>query len=151
MTNILENSLILVALTLLVVIPVFIVRRNNKRKKQLLLQSELEKISADNNFKLIHSDEIGKLLIAFSDSRKLLLLNLLDFVYEIIDLEKVIHIKEDLSYNGKEVKNVKLLLKFNNGVTKDISFYKQYDDSERGLSTAKQMAGKWSSLLTPAE
>ncbi len=148
MTNILENALVMVVLAALIWIPVLIVRKSNKKKKQVLIQNKLEKITADNNCKLIRKDTIGNLLIAYSDNRKMILLNLIDLVYEIIDLEKVTDVKEDISYNGKEVKNVMLVLSFNNGTKREVSLYKQYDNSERELSVAKKLAASSALFLT---
>nr|WP_294900280.1 hypothetical protein [uncultured Pedobacter sp.] len=148
MTTILENSLVLVVLTAFILIPVFIIKRRNKKKKLALLQSELEKITFDNNFKLVHTDTAGNLFIGYSDNGKLLLLNLIDFTYEIVDLEKVVTVKDEINYTGKEVKSVKLLLIFNSGVTKEISFYKQFDDNELELPGIKKLVIKWKLLLT---
>lgn len=140
----------MVVLTAFILIPVFIIKRRNKKKKLALLQNELEKITFDNNFKLVHTDTTGNLFIGYSDNGKLLLLNLVDFTYEIVDLEKVVTVKDEINYNGKEVKSVKLLLIFNNGVTKEISFYKQYDDNELALPGIKKLVIKWKLLLTSA-
>jgi hypothetical protein len=150
MTNILENSLVMAVLVALILIPVFIIKRKNKKKKQVLIQSKIEKITLENKLTLTHTDSAMNFLIACSADKKLLFLSLIDFTYEIIDLEKVVDIKEHISYNGKEVKNVQLVLTFNNGVNKEISFYKQYSDSEGELSAVKNLAAKWVALLTPA-
>ncbi|WP_017260169.1 hypothetical protein [Pedobacter arcticus] len=147
MTNILENTLVMVVLAALILIPVVIVKRSNRKKKQELLQNKLDSITADNNCKLTRTGSIGNLLLAFSDKRKLILLNLIDFTYELIDLEKVISVKEEISYNGKEVRNVMLLLSFANGAKKEIVLYKQYDSSESELPSAKKMAKEWVLLL----
>ncbi|HTN21204.1 MAG TPA: hypothetical protein VL125_12045 [Pelobium sp.] len=150
MTNILENSLVMAVLVALILIPVFIIKRNNKKKKQVLIQSKIEKITSENNLTLTHTDSAMNFLIACSADHKLLFLSLIDFTYEIIELEKVINVKDDIDYNGKEVKSVQLVLTFNSGVNKNISFYKQYNDSEGELSAVKKLAAKWALLLKPA-
>lgn len=140
MTNTLENSLVMVVLAALIFIPVFMIRRNSKKKKQDLIQKQLDKISSDNNFKITRTNSIGNLLIAYSDNRRLLLLYLIDLTYELINLEKIVKVEDEITYNGKEVKTVKLLLSSHNASIREILLYKQFENSESILSTAKKLA-----------
>jgi hypothetical protein len=140
MTNTLENSLVMVVLAALIFIPVFMIRRNSKKKKQDLIQKQLDKISSDNNFKITRTNSIGNLLIAYSDNRRLLLLHLIDLTYELINLEKIVKVEDEITYNGKEVKTVKLLLSSHNASIREILLYKQFENSESILSAAKKLA-----------
>lgn len=140
MTNTLENSLVMVVLAALIFIPVFMIRRNSKKKKQDLIQKQLDKISSDNNFKITRTNSIGNLLIAYSDNRRLLLLHLIDLTYELINLEKIVKVEDEITYNGKEVKTVKLLLSSHNASIREILLYKQFENSESILSAAKNLA-----------
>ncbi len=140
MTNTLENSLVMVVLAALIFIPVFMIRRNSKKKKQDLIQKQLDKISSDNNFKITRTNSIGNLLIAYSDNRRLLLLYLIDLTYELINLEKIVKVEDEITYNGKEVKTVKLLLSSHNASIREILLYKQFENSESILSAAKKLA-----------
>lgn len=140
MTDILENSLVMAVLTACILIPVFIVKKINRKKKEELLLNTIGKISLDNNLKLVRTDTVGNLLIALSENQQLLLLNIVDFKHEIINLEKVNNVQESIAYNGKEVKSILLRLSFNTGANREIILYKQYDSSERELSGAKKLA-----------
>jgi hypothetical protein len=140
MTNTLENSLVMVVLAALIFIPVFMIRRNSKKKKQDLIQKQLDKISSDNNFKITRTNSIGNLLIAYSDNRRLLLLHLIDLTYELINLEKIVKVEDEITYNGKEVKTVKLILSSHNASIREILLYKQFENSESILSAAKKLA-----------
>lgn len=120
MANILENSLVMVVLAAFIIIPVFIIRLNNKKKKQAIIQSKLNGIASDNNLVLTRKHEIGNLLVGLSSSQKLLILNTLDFTFEIIDIDNITNVKKDISYNGKEIKNIKITLQIKEGITKDI-------------------------------
>ncbi|HEX7366956.1 MAG TPA: hypothetical protein VF273_07665 [Pelobium sp.] len=148
MTDILVNSLVMAGVAACILIPVFIVKKINRKKKQALIQSKLDEIALSQQVKFIRTETIGNLLLAYSESNKLLLLNSADFTHEIITLENVVNVQEYIDYNGKEVKNILVRLSLNGGKNKDIQLYKQYDSSERELSKAKKLAAELTSLLS---
>ncbi|WP_374165578.1 hypothetical protein [Arcticibacter sp. MXS-1] len=150
MNDVLENAIIVIALTLIVIIPVVLINISSAKRRRKRGFDKFAEVCTAQRLKISEPDYFGmKLIGADTEKRVLVFINnyLAEPAVDVVDLSDFSRCSILKKSNGQDVAELGLEFEGQNGKSQRILFYKQYKDKESFLKVYTQKAEEWQRKL----
>lgn len=149
MNHVLENSLILAALLIIILIPIlWTVKRSRKLKKEKI-NNELAMAEDSLQASFQHIDHLDSFVLAMDRDKKLIVqMDLMEYKNQLIDLTDVGSCTLEEKKQGNVTQLLQLVLRNKSRqILHHIIFYKQYIDNDWHLKRSTKTAAQWNFLI----
>jgi hypothetical protein len=144
-----ENALIVGALLVTFVLPIYLVVLQSRKKRNAKLTERLNTVINEQNLSLTRSEQIGRKMIGWDHQNKVLLFaDSNQQEVELNDLKKASKCYVLKNMNGSAVRSIFLqIVDPHNKLVCSIPCYEQFVDNEMKLKRVDQQAKDWEQLL----
>jgi cbb3-type cytochrome oxidase subunit 3 len=149
MNHTMQSALIVSALLLLFIIPVYFIFRRDQKTRKAQLNERLNAAILSNHLSLTRAEFVGNKMIGWDQQNKMMLFTQQnDTEVTLNDLSSASGSYILKSMNGSSVRSVILqIVDSRNALVCSIPFYQQFSDNEMKLKIFEQQAKDWEQLL----